>query len=98
MGFVFGFNSMWRIPWVVLPGCQFAHGTRYATICVRLLSLMPSREIYNYLVADVTDLGHPCDDRMSHGRRSRHLVGRRPLSGIQTGVGPRVLVLPVAYL
>jgi len=54
------------------------------------------------LVADVTDLAHSCDDRMSHGRQSRGLVGCQSLayhlSGIKREVGPRVLVLPVAVV
>jgi len=41
-------------------------------------------------------LGHPCDDRMSRGCRSRGLVGRQslahPLSDTLTEVAPHVVV------
>jgi len=44
----------------------------------------------------MTDLGHPCDDRMPRGRRSRGLVGRQslahPLSDTLTEAAPHVVV------
>ena len=85
---------------------RFADGTRYATDCVRRLWLTPSRatsirNIYMHvcvcvccLVANVTDLAHPCDDRMSHGCRSRGLVGSQSpachWSDIRSGAGSRL--------
>ena len=79
---------------------RFSHGTRYATVCVRLLWLTPSRGtsimtvctgvsclLQTYcLVADVTDLAHSCDDPTSHDRRSRGLVGCQSLAYHLSGI------------
>jgi len=68
------------------------------TVCIGVSCLLQTY----CLVADVTDLAHSCDDRMSHGRRSHALVSGQSLayhfSGIQREIGPRALVLPVAVV
>jgi len=50
----------------------------------------------------VTDLADSCENRMSHDRRSRDLVGSESLayhlSGIKREVGPPALVLPIAVV
>jgi len=83
---------------------RFDHGTRYATVCVRLLWLTPSRgtsimTVYTgvscllqtyCLVADVSDLAHSCNDPTSRGRRSRGLVGNQSLACHWSGIKSEV--------
>jgi len=85
---------------------RFAHGTRYATDCVRRLLLTLSRavSIMNVcahvfvcvcrLVANVTNLIPSCDDRTSHGRRSRGLVGSPSLVCIWSSIKTREVHVP----
>jgi len=94
--------SCWRTRTIaslwVAGNVRFAHGTRYATDYVRRLWLTPTRAVSIMSVcvcrvANVTDLIPSCDDRTSHGRRSRGLVSNPSLaclgSSIKREVSPR---------